>query len=522
MRQINIEDVNSSDDETWEVKLSSNTTPNYFWSSPKATHEPPTDSKLAQSLERGVLANEFSSWEPVGEGGFGKVFKAWHIQDQQFYAVKVIRTRLRASETVDDSACKVWCGPDVFKTLCQSRSPHLLRYHRRWTELPEDLPQSVGLPKCSPTINAPVVVHHPLRMISSCQTVTSFAESDCGFDWLGDDLSTNTDDSELPLKDDFSPMKLPPPAISSEPRHEVVLVIQMEFCQGVTLDRWLAEPKLRQGLTANCLQCSLELFRQLSAGLAEIHEKGIVHSDVKPENLMISSADGRLKIFDFGLARRVARDFGRSPSDGSFKEELTTFQASQAPPTKRSRVPPAAGNTEIQTAIGTPGYAPPELCIPSMASPGSRSSPGPLADALPATTSADLFSAGVVLLELLLATLSGGVAWKTRMERAAALRAFRAGHMQLPKVLLSASAGIPAWLRQLVAQMLAFDADARPSAVEVLGELSLGFRTRDQHNPYLGTFDWSKRVEALATKRTAQHNPYVGFFVDHRPRSPSP
>jgi serine/threonine protein kinase len=69
--------------------------------------------------------------------------------------------------------------------------------------------------------------------------------------------------------------------------------IVMEYVEGKTLKDMDQNIGLKQ---------AIEIGIQVADGLAAAHEKGIVHRDIKPDNIMVRK-DGRVQIMDFGLAK---------------------------------------------------------------------------------------------------------------------------------------------------------------------------------------------------------------------------
>jgi len=76
--------------------------------------------------------------------------------------------------------------------------------------------------------------------------------------------------------------------------------IVMEYVEGKTLDKLIMDGGLEPLRVAR-------LGHEIAAGLAEAHSKGILHRDLKVENIIVTP-EGRAKILDFGLAKPLLRD----------------------------------------------------------------------------------------------------------------------------------------------------------------------------------------------------------------------
>ena len=76
--------------------------------------------------------------------------------------------------------------------------------------------------------------------------------------------------------------------------------IVMQYVDGQTVaDRLASRPASR--ITGLPIEEALTIAEQVADALAEAHHHGIIHRDIKPQNIMLASS-GRAKVLDFGLA----------------------------------------------------------------------------------------------------------------------------------------------------------------------------------------------------------------------------
>lgn len=105
--------------------------------------------------------------------------------------------------------------------------------------------------------------------------------------------------------------------------------IAMEFVEGMVLSRFLVDEKPN-------LPSILRIMEEVADGLAAAHGVGILHRDLKPDNIMVT-ADRHAKILDFGLAKAI-----------------TAPEALPASTRDETEI------TESGTVMGTSGYMSPE------------------------------------------------------------------------------------------------------------------------------------------------------------------
>jgi len=105
----------------------------------------------------------------------------------------------------------------------------------------------------------------------------------------------------------------------------------MKLVQGITLARWLA-PSVRPPGSTERIEQGLEIFLKVCDAVAYAHHRGVIHRDLKPDNIMVGDF-GQVYVMDWGLARLTKS----RPASGEFAQ------------------------MEAPGPVGTPDYMAPEM-----------------------------------------------------------------------------------------------------------------------------------------------------------------
>jgi eukaryotic-like serine/threonine-protein kinase len=220
------------------------------------------------------------------------------------------------------------------------------------------------------------------------------------------------------------------------------LYLAMEYVPGRTLRALMRE---RGWLP---WQEALAVIDPVLAGLAAAHQAGIVHRDVKPENVLITG-DGRVKVVDFGLARAST----------------------------------AVGNTRAGMIIGSVAYIAPEQVTGA-----------------PSDARSDVYQAGIVLFEM----LTGRQPFTGDSPLAVA---YEHVNSDVPMV-SSLVGGIPQGVDQLVHAATSRDPQQRPTDAGVFLRVTRALRGMPEPADSV-TGAWAAPV-AVATPPYAGAHPYGG------------
>ncbi|MCC7534740.1 MAG: serine/threonine protein kinase [Deltaproteobacteria bacterium] len=202
-----------------------------------------------------------------------------------------------------------------------------------------------------------------------------------------------------------------------------LLYLAMELVEGPTL---AAELRAHGAMP---WREAARIGRDVALALAAAHAAGVVHRDLKPDNVALAGAKRVVKVLDFGIAKIVQRDDDSAGAEGGRAEKKLTM---------------------VGTIVGTPGYMSPEAIAHE-----------------PVDARSDLYALGATLFEL-----CAGRPPFVEPARAAML----AHHLKTPAPALcdvAPSREIPAALETLIGSLLAKRPDDRPAdAVVVASTLS--------------------------------------------------
>ena len=225
-------------------------------------------------------------------------------------------------------------------------------------------------------------------------------------------------------------------AIHDVGEHQGAVWLAMEYVDGETFAAWVKQrPRTWREVVA--------VLSSAARGLSAAHDAGLVHRDIKPDNIMVGR-DGRVRVMDLGLARALA-------SDAEPAREVSVAAGTAVAGDLEVL---AARVTRVGAVMGTPAYMSPEQFR-----------------GVPADARADVFSLCVTLWEALHGERP--FAGDTLVELAAHVLS---GTVRAPRG--PRARRVPGWLRRVCLRGLAAAPERRFASMQaLLGALARG-RTR--------------------------------------------
>src|ERR1700741_187680 len=233
--------------------------------------------------------------------------------------------------------------------------------------------------------------------------------------------------------------------------------IATEYIDGVTLRRKIGGAQIE-------VREILDIAVQVASALEEAHAAGIVHRDIKPDNIMVRR-NGYVKVLDFGLAK-LTETVDRSPSDAEASTRVFV-------------------QTDAGVVMGTSHYMSPEQ-----------------ARGKPVDARSDIWSLGVVIYEM--------VAGRTPFEGETSTDVIVAITQKEPAPLARFAPNVPAELEWIVMKALRKDRDERYQTIkELITDLRrlkqrLEFETELERSAGPGSFTRSKISEPTPLRTTPE------------------